>query len=864
MSARRMAVLLCLCCAVGGLSLSVCSAAALAAAAPAVEGQSVLDVASGSATFQAQVNPEGSETTYRFEYGTSTAYGASVPVPARSVGSGTSPVTVTAHTQSLLAHTLYHFRIVAVNVGGSGEGADQTFTTQTAGGELELLDGRQWELVSPQNKHGASLEPQQHEGGAIQAAADGDAIAYIANGPVTAEPAGNRSPEMIQVLSRRGAGGWETQDIDTPNDAARTLAIGVGPEYRVFSTDLSLGLLEPHDDTPLSSEATERTPYLREDASGRYLPLVTAANVAPGVKFGGPLSNEFSEAEAVAASPDLSHVILTSKIQLTTTPAPHGGLYEWSNGQLQLVSVLPDNEADELGHELGGPRHAVSDDGSRVVWATSNGELFMRDTARRETVQLNAVQGGSGSGFIGSTFQLANSDGSLVLFTDEQHLTADASPSGSDLYECEIVEVAGKLTCQLSDLSVPEDPSEASDVRGVVLGASEDGSYVYFAAAGVLAPGGEPGGYNLYLYHAGMTRFIAALSSTDERWIDLSQFQKLIDLSVRVSPNGRYLAFMSERSLTGYDNRDAGSGIPDEEVYLYDAQGQGGRGQLVCASCNPTGARPEGMLDSPIYPGPLVDRAQVWKGRWLAASVPGWTSVGLTKALIQSRYLSDSGRLFFDSADALVPQDTNGVEDAYEYEPAGVGSCTTSSQTFDERAAGCVGLVSSGSSGEESVFMEASESGEDVFLLTSAPLATQDLDTAYDMYDAHVCSAAAPCAASVVAPPSCTTADSCRTAPAPQPGVFGAPASATFAGIGNLVPAVAAAPAKPEAKHKARSKRRTRARHKSRSKRKAQVKHRARATVETPAAPRTRGIGRTHEAGTSRADLAKAKRRGDR
>ena len=34
---------------------------------------------------------------------------------------------------------------------------------------------------------------------------------------------------------------------------------------------------------------------------------------------------------------------------------------------------------------------------------------------------------------------------------------------------------------------------------------------------------------------------------------------------------GEWLAFMSERSLTGYDNRDAASGEPDEEVYLYDA-----------------------------------------------------------------------------------------------------------------------------------------------------------------------------------------------------------------------------------------------------------------------------------------------------
>ncbi len=45
----------------------------------------------------------------------------------------------------------------------------------------------------------------------------------------------------------------------------------------------------------------------------------------------------------------------------------------------------------------------------------------------------------------------------------------------------------------------------------------------------------------------------------------------LARISSRVSPDGRYLAFMSERPLTGYDNTDAVSGQPDEEVFLYDA-----------------------------------------------------------------------------------------------------------------------------------------------------------------------------------------------------------------------------------------------------------------------------------------------------
>ena len=85
----------------------------------------------------------------------------------------------------------------------------------------------------------------------------------------------------------------------------------------------------------------------------------------------------------------------------------------------------------------------------------------------------------------------------------------------------------------------------------------------------------------------------------------------------RISPNGRYLAFMSDEELTGYDNRDAVSGEPDEEVYLYDAVAD----KLVCASCNPTGARPAGILNSES----LIAPGSYWNKRWLAANIPTWT-----------------------------------------------------------------------------------------------------------------------------------------------------------------------------------------------------------------------------------------------
>src|SRR5262249_22152530 len=141
------------------VSLSLAVGSAHAAVPPTIEEESVSNVASSSATFQARIDPGGSETGYRFEYRTTESYGQRTPVPDGAGGSGEGVVAVQAHPQDLQVHTLYHFRVVATSTGATVDGADQTFTTQTAGGELVLPDGRAWEMVSPPNKHGALIEP---------------------------------------------------------------------------------------------------------------------------------------------------------------------------------------------------------------------------------------------------------------------------------------------------------------------------------------------------------------------------------------------------------------------------------------------------------------------------------------------------------------------------------------------------------------------------------------------------------------------------------------------------------------------------------------------------------------------------------
>ncbi len=96
-------------------------------------------------------------------------------------------------------------------------------------------------------------------------------------------------------------------------------------------------------------------------------------------------------------------------------------------------------------------------------------------------------------------------------------------------------------------------------------------------------------------------------------------------------------------------------------------------------------------------------------------------------------------------------------------------------------------MISSGTSPSESNFEGASESGNDVFFLSRQRLLPQD-DTGEEarvIYDARV-DGGFPATAT---PSSCATADACRVPVAPLPAVFGAPASATFSGAGNLAPA---------------------------------------------------------------------------
>jgi hypothetical protein len=216
---------------------------------------------------------------------------------------------------------------------------------------------------------------------------------------------------------------------------------------------------------------------------------------------------------------------------------------------------------------------------------------------------------------------------------------------------------------------------------------------------------------------------------------------------------------MSTRSLTGYNNSGPcvqdGEAARCPEVFTYDAGAQ----RIFCASCNPSGEPPGAERRDPEAVG------------------GGFLPSPLSQGTYQLRWMSgDGNRVFFDSSEPLVPQDTNGVQDVYEWERAGTGSCGQESN--------CIYLISSNLSSEDAFLLDASASGNDVFFTTRAQLVPADRNENVDLYDARVGGGFPPAAG------GCSGAG-CNGAP-PMPPTLPLPATATFEGTGNL-PTVAPA-----------------------------------------------------------------------
>jgi hypothetical protein len=536
-----------------------------------------------------------------------------------------------------------------------------------------LPDGRGWELVSPVDKNGGGVPAagQIAAGGVLQAAANGNSATYSA---AASFAGGQGAPEGSQYLAARGTSGWSTQNL---SPALFSGSYGTGPlgvPYQLFSGDLASGLLLsgrhcrseeggcPVANPPLAgtdAPAGYQNYYLR-NGSGGFEALLGTSDVANTDI--GPAQFNLAFAGATA---DLSHVVLSSCAALTSNatevtlgegcdPAKQN-LYEWSGGTLSLLNATP-------GATLAAQAGAVSSDGSRV-YLSEGGNLYLREGAQLK--QVDTAAGGGGS------FQTASANGALAYFSKEAHLWR---------YEA----VAGIAT----------DLTPSGGVVGV-LGASADGAYLYYLATD-----------GLHLLHGASDTVIAAAPEPlTEAAAEASNYPPAKG-TARVSADGTHLLFLSKASLTGYDNTDQKTGLPDSEVFLYSASGAG---QLRCVSCRPNGTAPIGPSS---IPGAIANGKQE----------------GATAAYKPRALSSDGSRVFFDSRDVVFGPDTNNDADVYQWEAQGP-NCT--------KATGCVALISSGRSEGGASFADASANGNDVFFLTDGSLVGIDPGSV-DLYDARV------------------------------------------------------------------------------------------------------------------------------
>jgi hypothetical protein len=668
-------------------------------------------------------------------------------LPSRAYGFGFAPALLPILAAALL--------VLALPTSAHAEVCPNA--ASRSGPSASLPDCRAYEMVSPvKNEDAGVYVPNTGpEGDAIftarpfRASADGDAVAYVGDPSSEGNGAIGAGVGNSYLATRQPTGGWTSHDVQPPGITNAT--------YEAFTSDLSLGILDSSELLPEAGVPQELAGYdlLYSRTDGAYQLLTTKpphrlpgatgtlgqfGSADPGL--GEPRPVLYAGANAGTSKvPASSHILFEANDALTANAVDGGdeanNLYDSVAGRLTLVNVLPAGAPEPNSNATFGSRagpfdeppdfsHDVSADGSRIFWSSVNGagvpqDLYVRENAT-QTVLISE----------GGRFWTANSDGSEAFFTK------------GDLYEWH--EVDGTPTTT--------DLTPGANVLGV-LGASENGEYVYYVDAS----------YNLELWHDGASTFIAKLSAEDNNThlMALNGAESgdwrlgLGQRSAQVTPDGHAVLFMSSQSLTGYPNEGL------EELYVYEAE----TARLFCASCDPRGT-------PPATPGE----------RGNAAFLPlPFSTGGQSMDTYQPRWISEDGsRVFFDSEEPLVPQDTNRLQDVYEWERDGAGSC--------QSAEGCVYLLSGGTSSDISALVDASSSGNDVFIVTRAQLISQDRNENDDLYDVRV---------GGVQPlvPTACTGSGCQGVPSAPP-LFATPPSVTFNGVGNLEPPPRAPIVKPK------------------------------------------------------------------
>lgn len=477
--------------------------------APVVESESVAHATTTSATLEAKIDPRDFETTYHFEYLSEAEYvangesfaGAHQPARAPLADgeiAGAAAATVAAGVSGLVPGTAYRFRVVASSeCEGEGKpvcvssGGAASFSTYPSAG-VGLPDGRVYELVSPPEKQGGEVFPAEPAVSSCEVECKPPGIQIGSVFPMQVAPGGDGvtymgypfSPSQgaavfNSYLSRRTANGWTTTALSPK------LLATAGGEDRTFSAGLGEGMIRQVSPTLVQgAPAGYENLYLQDTADpGTLSPLLTAP---PPHRAAGSLVLEYA-----GASPDYSCQLFAANDSLSTAtpyaPAPPDpglagrDLYEWCNGTVRLVNILPDNTTVATGAAFASASpdaHAVSANGRRVYWHVGS-TLYVREDGQftREVTHPGS-------------FLTASENGLEVLLSD------------------------GCLYSLLSEACT--DLTQGQGGFQGIAGQSGDLSRIYFVDTAALTGSAQSGKYNLYLHQRGSgTRFIATLAAID-------------------------------------------------------------------------------------------------------------------------------------------------------------------------------------------------------------------------------------------------------------------------------------------------------------------------------------------------------------